>query len=160
MLLIIAGGYDQRVVENKEHYEELLALAETLNVRAHVTFLRSISGDQKITLLDRSTCLLYTPDREHFGIVPIEAMYMRTPVIAVNSGGPKETVDNSETGYLCEQTEEAFADAMMKIMGDTKNAKAMGEAGRKRVVEKFSFDTFSEQLNHTIDHLCSRKKNS
>jgi glycosyltransferase involved in cell wall biosynthesis len=33
--------------------------------------------------------VLYTPEREHFGIVPIEAMYNEAPVIACNSGGPK-----------------------------------------------------------------------
>lgn len=38
-----------------------------------------------------SNCLavLYTPEREHFGIVPVEAMYNQVPVIACNSGGPK-----------------------------------------------------------------------
>lgn len=47
--------------------------------------------------------LLYTPDREHFGIVPLEAMYQQCPVIAVNSGGPKETILHGLTGYLCPQ---------------------------------------------------------
>lgn len=29
-------------------------------------------------------------------------MYMKTPVIAINSGGPKESIINGETGYLLE----------------------------------------------------------
>ena len=37
---------------------------------------------------------------EHFGIVPLEAMSVGTPVIAVDSGGPKETVENEETGFF------------------------------------------------------------
>jgi len=36
--------------------------------------------------------LIYTPTNEHFGIVPLEAMYMEKPVIACNSGGPTETI--------------------------------------------------------------------
>lgn len=47
--------------------------------------------------------LLYTPDREHFGIVPLESMQMGLPVIAVNSGGPTETIAHKETGFLCKQ---------------------------------------------------------
>ena len=31
-------------------------------------------------------------DNEHFGIVPLESMYVGTPVIAVASGGPLETI--------------------------------------------------------------------
>jgi len=37
---------------------------------------------------------------EHFGIVPLEAMSASTPVIAVDSGGPKETVENEKTGPI------------------------------------------------------------
>ena len=39
-----------------------------------------------------------------------------TPVIAVNSGGPRETVLHGRTGYLCPQTAMAFADAMYKLL--------------------------------------------
>lgn len=38
-------------------------------------------------MLRRSRAVLYTPHNEHFGIVPVESMYVGTPVIAVNSGG-------------------------------------------------------------------------
>ena len=44
----------------------------------------------------------YTPHNEHFGIVPLECMSAGRPVIAVNSGGPTETVVNDVTGYLCD----------------------------------------------------------
>ena len=59
---------------------------------------------------------MYTPDREHFGIVPIEAMQEKTPVIAVNSGGPKETVVHGKTGFLCAQTGKSFCDAMLTTL--------------------------------------------
>ena len=45
---------------------------------------------------------------EHFGIVPLEAMSVGTPVIAVDSGGPKETVENEETGFLCSSSSKVF----------------------------------------------------
>ncbi len=46
--------------------------------------------------------LVYSPMNEHFGIVRVEAMYMRKAVIACNSGGPKESIVNDSTGYLVE----------------------------------------------------------
>lgn len=90
--LIIAGGFDKRVTENVEHYDELCELAEMLDIKSKCTFLRSPNDKFKLWLLKRCDVLLYTPSNEHFGIVPIEAMYMRKPVIACNSGGPTETV--------------------------------------------------------------------
>jgi glycosyltransferase involved in cell wall biosynthesis len=45
--------------------------------------------------------LVYTPEEEHFGIVPVEAMSQGIPVIALDSGGPRETVIDGVTGWLC-----------------------------------------------------------
>lgn len=71
-----------------------------------VFFMPSISNDDKSCILSQSICILYTPEDEHFGIVPLEAMQYRKPVIACDSGGPKETVVHGVTGYLCESTAE------------------------------------------------------
>ena len=48
----------------------------------------SIRDQQKGGLIARSTCLLYTPSNEHFGITPLEAMYLSRPVIAVRAAIP------------------------------------------------------------------------
>ena len=90
--LVMAGGYDSQNTENIEHYKELTDIVDAEGLGDGITFLRSFSDAQKIALLERCNCLLYTPSNEHFGIVPIESMYCRRPVIAVNSGGPLETV--------------------------------------------------------------------
>ena len=44
-LLVIAGGYDDRLVENVEHYQELVALAAEYGISNKVVFLKSISND-------------------------------------------------------------------------------------------------------------------
>lgn len=90
--LVIAGGYDQRVLENVEYHLELVALAKKLGIADKVCFLRSISNDQRLLILKNTQVLLYTPENEHFGIVPVEAMHLGCIVIACNSGGPLESV--------------------------------------------------------------------
>lgn len=158
--LVMAGGYDDRVTENKEYYLELKKLADDLNVSENINFVRSFSDEEKRTLLRNSLCLLYTPDREHFGIVPIEAMYNRCPVIAVNSGGPMETVEDGVTGYLCSQSAKHFAEAMMKMIIYKDLSKTMGEAGRERVIDRFSFTTFTNQLNTIVLGLVEKERSS
>ena len=151
--LIMAGGYDERVAENRHHYLELRHLASKLKIDDQVTFIRSFDSDQKFTLLTHATCLLYTPENEHFGIVPLEAMYMKLPVIAVLSGGPKETVEHEKTGFLCEPEPEKFAEAMKKFVDNADLKKQFGEAGYQRVNNMFSFQAFSTKLNAIVNTL-------
>lgn len=155
--LIIAGGYDNRVAENIYYYDELTTLAAELDVSDKVYFLKSPSDAVKLSLLRNCKCLVYTPHNEHFGIVPLEAMYCEKPVIAVNSGGPTETVEHEKTGFLCEMTKESFADAMVKLMKDESLGTVLGKCGKKRFTEKFSFQAFSDQLNSVVESMLKRK---
>lgn len=96
--LIIAGGYDERLSENIEVYVSLIN-KDFKGFKDRVFFLRSISGLERTILLKNSDMVIYTPKNEHFGIVPCEAMYCGSPVIAHNSGGPIETV-KKDIGFL------------------------------------------------------------
>lgn len=153
--LAVAGGYDERVVENKEHYMELRSLTEKLKMSEYVTFVRSFTGKQKVSLLHSCRVLVYTPSNEHFGICPLEGMYLKRPVIAVNNGGPLETVQDGVTGFLCEPAAEAFSRVMERLYSDPVEAKTMGEAGRRHVIQNFSFRAFTEKLN---DIVCKKSK--
>lgn len=150
--LIMAGGYDSRVTENLEHFSELTNLADDLGLSVDdVTFLKSPSDVEKLRLLKTSFALLYTPSGEHFGIVPIEAMYCQLPVVAVNDGGPTETVHDGVTGYLCKPEPESFAQAMKTLIDGGEDLKIkLGGNGRNRVLKHFSFNIFASQLNDIV----------
>ena len=59
--------------------------------------------------------LLYTPENEHFGIVPVEAMYMGCIVMACNSGGPLESVKDGETGFLLPPDETKWGNKIVEL---------------------------------------------
>ena len=133
--VIIAGGYDRRVTENIDYFADLVVLSDQLQVSSQVTFLKSPSDSQKYSLLAGCHCVLYTPTNEHFGIVPLEAMYACKPVIATNSGGPTETIVNGKTGYLREPDADSFAEAMADCVRNPEKCKNLGlEGDRKSVV--------------------------
>ncbi|KAJ2790088.1 Alpha-1,3-mannosyltransferase-like protein [Coemansia linderi] len=116
-----------------------------------VLFLPSFTENQRAFLLSAARCVVYTPANEHLGIVPLEAMYMRVPVVAANSGGPRETIQHGQTGYLCEPTEDNFAGAISRLLTmDDEKWRAMGDAGHDRVKLAFSLDTFGAKLEHLI----------
>ncbi|OWR52503.1 putative AHPC/TSA protein [Danaus plexippus plexippus] len=125
---------------------ELTDLTAELDLEEKVTLMKSPRDLEKVSLLYNCKALIYTPSNEHFGIVPLEAMYYSKPVIAVNSGGPTETIVNEVTGFLCEPTSESFAKAMCTLMTDPELCRKLGEAGRKRFDTKFSFEAFTNQI--------------
>ncbi|KAJ1666160.1 Alpha-1,3-mannosyltransferase-like protein [Coemansia sp. RSA 1813] len=126
-----------------------------------VLFLPSFTENQRTHLLSVARCVVYTPTNEHLGIVPLEAMYTKTPVIAVNSGGPRETIQNGKTGYLCEPDKEEFAVALARVltMSDAK-WQAMADTGHKRVKDEFSLDRFGEKLENVMYETASRPTSS
>ncbi|GMF09513.1 unnamed protein product [Phytophthora lilii] len=146
--LIVAGGYDPLNIENREHLIELQDVVAKHGLGEHVEFRTSVSNSMKLDLLRKAHAILYTPDREHFGIVPVEAMACGTPVVAVSSGGPLESIADGETGFLCEQKPEAFAEAMAELCGPKHSIQVveMGACGRLRAQKMFSLETFGDTL--------------
>ncbi len=141
--LVIAGGYDTQNAENVEYRGELGTLGKKLGVP--VDFRLDISDAERATLFQTALCVVYTPDKEHFGIVPLEAMFAGTPVLAVNSGGPLETVRDGDTGFLREPTPEAFGDALLSLISDPSRATQMGQKGRKHVEATFGTKRFENE---------------
>lgn len=95
--------------------------------------------------------LIYTPANEHFGIVPLEAMARGCPVVACNSGGPLETIVHTQTGYISEPTTIGFANAMVLLLTQQKDAAAaMRSAAREHVQQHFSRACFARSWQKVI----------
>ena len=145
--LIIAGGYDSRVTENVEYLKELKVLAAECGVEDLVSFAPSVSDAERNRLLQSALCVIYTPENEHFGIVPVEAMYAGAPVLAANSGGPRETVLDGETGFLRSNTALDFAAALQRFVDDPSLSLQLGKRAHDHVVRQFGMEMFSRQLD-------------
>eukprot|EP01113_Clastostelium_recurvatum_P041321 TRINITY_DN6545_c0_g1_i4.p1 TRINITY_DN6545_c0_g1~~TRINITY_DN6545_c0_g1_i4.p1 ORF type:complete len:469 (-),score=86.96 TRINITY_DN6545_c0_g1_i4:28-1434(-) len=179
--LVLAGGYDHRVRENVEHLEELKTMAGDLGLGVgtvingreagsssprpvadgllsskdgSVSFVLSFTEGQRAFLLRHCVAMLYTPSNEHFGIGPLEGMYASKPVVAVNLGGPLESVVDGVTGYLRPPEAQPWFRAMEAILqaylNDKKAYEAMGRAGRSRVSNTFSLECFASTLDRIV----------
>jgi len=74
------------------------------------------------------------------------------PVIAVNRGGPTETVIHEGTGLLVEPEAAAFAQAMLRLANNPSDAKRLGEAGLERS-RLFTWDSFVGRIDTYLDTL-------
>ncbi len=107
---------------------------------SQVLFLTNLSQDQKLALMkaENTKALLYTPSFEHLGIVPLEAMACGLPVVAVNNGGPMETIIDGETGYLRASRKEEWSEAIVSLANQSaEDREKMGNAGQQRIKDYF-----------------------
>jgi alpha-1,3/alpha-1,6-mannosyltransferase len=153
--LVIAGGFDPMNKENEIYYNKLWEDAQQLGIpESSIAFVKSPSDVEKIELLRRASLVIYTPRNEHFGIVPIEAMYMERCVLATNTGGPKESIVHGRTGYLCDANPYAFYVVLNEVVNNPEKVTEMGKNGKIRV-RMFAFEAFSAKLNRIIDTMHS-----
>lgn len=84
---------------------------------------------------------------EGWGNVFMEAAACAKPVVVGDSGGAKETVIAGETGLLVDGTDvDAVADAVADLLADPDRARAMGDAGRARVLARFTWPIVASRL--------------
>lgn len=96
----------------------------------------------------KHTALLVNPSlSESFGMSLVEAMMHRIPVVATRVGGMITIVDHGRTGLLVEPADpRGLAAAICEILGDREKARRMGDAGRKKALEKFSWEKATDRL--------------
>jgi len=83
------------------------------------------------------------------GIVALEAMAARKPIVASRVGGLAETVEEGVTGILVEPADPGkLAAGIIQLLGSPDQRTAFGEAGRAIVEAKYTADTMVER---TID---------
>lgn len=95
---------------------------------------------------------------EPFGGVVMEAMCMGLPVIATNIGGSVEQVADGETGFLIPAGDVgALADKLELLLRDADLRKRFGEAGRRRVAERFTLEGMVEKITRVYEECLTRK---
>jgi glycosyltransferase involved in cell wall biosynthesis len=84
---------------------------------------------------------------EAFGMSLVEGMACEKPVIGARVGGMTEAIAPEVTGLLFESgNANALADAILELLSDEQRKTSMGKAGRKRVIEMFSWEKIAQSL--------------
>ncbi len=124
--------------------------AETLKLDNAVTFYKGID-DKKLVELYNQSDLVVLPSinrGEAFGLVLLEAMACAKPVIASNLPGVRSVFKNGREGLLVKPNNvKDLTNKLKVILADEKKAREMGEAGRKLVENKYTWDKVGKRLD-------------
>jgi glycosyltransferase involved in cell wall biosynthesis len=135
-----------RDLEQTGAYEsELRRDAEREGVAARVIF--AGYRDDVPALLAGCNVFCLPSSMEGLPLVVLEAMAQGKPVIATAVGGTPELVVDGETGVLVPPDDvDALARALDGVLADPDRARALGEAGRRRVAEHFRADVLAQRV--------------
>lgn len=143
--LLIAGGPDPALLDTDPEAGRLRRLARELGVADRVRLLGAVPHERMPELIRGADLVLSTPRYEPFGIVPLEAMACGVPVVATGVGGHLDSVADRVTGRLVPPDDpEALAHAVAELIASPELLRRYGEAGRKRVLARFSWERVAD----------------
>jgi phosphatidylinositol alpha-1,6-mannosyltransferase len=152
------------IVGTGEELASLQALAQSVGVTERVIFAGNVP-DQELAAYYAACDLFIMPNRqidsdiEGFGIVFLEAGAAGKPVIGGRSGGTDDAIVHGVTGLRVDGTNvEAIAAAVLSLLTDTAKAKLMGEAGRRRVEQEFTWEAVVEQTRRLCAAVDRKKR--
>jgi len=143
--LLIVGEPDPRCTPGRRDFSiDLHELVAELGLERQVTFTGFRTDVPRVmAALDIFAMPSY---EEPFGVVYLEAMAMRKPVIALANGGAVYPVRDGETGYLVPVGGiDTMADRLVTLMRDPELRARMGAKGRERVEQHFTAQRMSAQ---------------
>jgi phosphatidyl-myo-inositol dimannoside synthase len=144
LFYVVVGGGDLL-----PHLEQL---AGASSARDRILFLGKLKLEQLKSLYARADIFVMPSRQEGFGLTFLEAMALGKPVIAADYGGTPEVVQNEVTGFLVDPGDlERLAGRLVQLLQDEALCRKLGEAGRRRVEEKFTFKDFQERLARILD---------
>ena len=137
-------------------FEQLKELTGSLGIASRVTFL-GYRPDVPERMAEAQLFLLISK-WEGFPRSILEAMRAGLPVVASDVGGVKESVVNGETGFVIPAGDVLqLRECLRQLLTDAELRTTMGEAGRARYEEKFTFDRLVERTTEVYQSVVCRR---
>jgi glycosyltransferase involved in cell wall biosynthesis len=132
---------------------KLKKYCEENKISASVIFAGLVPHRELKNYYAASDIFVYGSKSETQGIIPLEAMYMHLPIVAVDSTGVSSLMLNKANGFLVREKEKEFSDAVLKLINDAELRKRFGEASGKIARENFTSEVSADKLLKVYESL-------
>ena len=150
--LLIVGGHTFSDGRSTPYIEQLRTQAEVCGDR--VRFVGHVSREQIADYFLMSDILAFPSTWvEPFGMTILEAVSSGLPVVAFRQGGPAEIIQHGQTGLLVDPQAGAkgLAEALNTLICDRSMCETLGQAARRTVEERFTWDRMADELLRLSD---------
>jgi glycosyltransferase involved in cell wall biosynthesis len=145
---VIVGGDSYGL--SPEYAASLEPLAADLGLAGAVTMTGEVPDAGPY--MERMDILVNASDPEPFGIVILEGMARGVAVVAVNSGGPSEFIDDRRTGVLASSGQpEALADAIEPLLVSPETRARIAQSGRERYLQEYTTAAMRRRFFHNLE---------
>jgi glycosyltransferase involved in cell wall biosynthesis len=149
------------IVGDGPERDRLHALASELGMEVgrDVVFTGAVPEEELPAHYALANVYVHTGREESFGLSVIEALRLGLPVVAVDEGGPRDTVQHGISGCLVAPTPEALGDAIAGMLSQSDRARQMGKAGARFVSERFRWERGAATLLRVLQRVkkkCAR----
>jgi len=145
---LVLAGFLHNTRRELDYLEQLKKLSEGLGVEFKI----NASRKELSFYYSRCYAVLFSAINEDWGLIPLEAMASSKPCISVNEGGPKYSILHDQTGYLVNSPNE-MADRMNLLAEYPDIVEKMGKAGRKRVLENYTWKIFLDKMEKEFERV-------
>ena len=144
-LRVIGGGSEREALEN---------LTEQPGLASRVNFINSVPHRLLRDHINECDVFVLPALEEGLGMVLLEALSCKKPVIATNIGGIPDIITDNQTGILIPpQDVKALSAAVLKVLEDRSFAKSIAEKGYERVLSRFTIEPLSHEMVTVYDSL-------
>jgi len=149
-VLIIGGKIygRQKNVDDFREYQRLLKTVNDLKLNDIVHFLGSVDHDRLPLYYSAANIFVVPSYYEPFGLVVLESMACKIPVVASEVGGLTMTIQNNVNGLLVKPRSPVdLKEKILRLYREPALAKDLAENGYKFVKEKYSWETIIESIH-------------
>ena len=141
--LVLAGSGDD--------IPRLMQLSQKSGCAERIHFLENLTRGALAACYSKADVFALPSSGEGFGLVFLEAMAMKKPVIGANAGGIPDLVQDGEIGFLVNPKDSvSLVSALRKLLSSAELREKMGKRARETVLSRFSFENFQSELRSIL----------
>lgn len=117
---------------------ELVKIINESGVGEQVFFSGLIERTEVKNYMEMADIFVYASKSETQGTIITEAMYMGLPIVAMDSSGVSDLIENNKTGILVYDKKDVFSDKIEEILLDQERLKFLGESAYEEARKKYT----------------------
>ncbi|HXF50058.1 MAG TPA: glycosyltransferase family 4 protein [Dehalococcoidia bacterium] len=134
-------------------------MVRRLGLSSRVDFAGRVSTERLVELYNEAELVVSPSLYEGFGLPAAEAMACGKPIVATTGGAFPEIIEHGVTGWMVPPGDaRALADAIRLMLDSPDLRERLGAAGRRAIVERFSWRTAAEQTLAVYDEARPRPR--